>query len=784
MFPSRGASCVHGLDSRSREHFGGATRMPVKLRRDSTYRNQVSILHSHAWRDYVTPMKLLRVALPVPVYREFDYLAPEAGADIIGRCVRVKLGPRNLLGIVVATPEESAVPRENLLTIEGYADDLPQVPSDVLAVAKFAANYYQYPLGLTLQHAVPPRGRQRAPIRVEPPSAYRLTDAGVAGVSSLPVRARRQNELAAAFSGRQAVPRAELLEGSPYRRILLDRWRISGWIEPVQAKPDFRLTGTTQLPELNSRQTAAVQAIVVSAGTFQPFLLHGVTASGKTEVYLSAAAAAIANGRQVLMLVPEINLTPQLASRIRRALPFARVVELHSNLADAQRLVSWRAAADGYAQFVLGTRLAVFAPLPHLGLIVVDEEHDMSYKQQDGLRYIARDLAVYRARLCGVPIVLGSATPALETLSQSHSARYRLLSLPERANAGPPPAIRLVAQRDKWTVGGISAALRAGIEARLARAEQSLLFINRRGYAPSLLCAACAWSAQCHRCSARLVVHLEDKCLRCHHCGHEEPVARSCPRCGDQDLMPLGFGTQRLEAVLRELFPTARIARIDADSTRHKGAWAALLEAVLGRQLDILVGTQMMVKGHDFPGLTLVGVLGADNALYSADFRATERLFAQLTQVAGRAGRAEFPGEVMIQTDFPAHPLYQSLLRHDYDAHAQTVLTERRQLELPPYSRLALLRAEAAQRSANEQFLAAAYNQGLEFATGFTGVRVFPAVAARMARRAGFERAHILVQSVATRSLQGFLGAWRAWLTDHAPRNVRWAIDVDPQDID
>ncbi|MEP7083541.1 MAG: primosomal protein N', partial [Betaproteobacteria bacterium] len=531
-------------------------------------------------------------------------------------------------------------------------------------------------------------------------------------------------------------------------------------------------------------QAAALRTIVAGHGTYSPFLLHGVTGSGKTEVYLGAAAAAIAAGRQVLMLVPEINLTPQLAERVRRALPFARIVQMHSSVAAAERLAARREAAAGTAQFVLGTRLAVFAPLPRLGLIVVDEEHDMSYKQQDGLRYSARDLAVYRARLAQVPVVLGSATPALETLWQARQERYLQLDLPQRAIAGAPPVVRLVPQRDKQALGGIAAALRQAIETRLVRGEQSLLFINRRGYAPSLLCVACAWAAQCERCSARLVVHLEEKCLRCHHCGHEEPLPRACPNCGNQDLLPLGFGTQRLEAILRELFPSARIARIDADSTRRKGTWADLLKAILARELDVLVGTQMMVKGHDFPGLTLVGVLGADNALYSADFRATERLYAQLTQVAGRAGRADLPGEVIVQTDFPAHPLYQSLLRHDYQAHAEALLDERRQLELPPISRLALLRAEAAQRSAIEAFLGSAHEHGRALAPGYRGVRISPAVAARLARRAGFERAHVLVQSAATGPLQAFLSAWRAWISAHAPRNIRWSLDVDPQDID
>ena len=729
-------------------------------------------------------MNLVRIALPVPLFREFDYLAPTSGAAYIGRCVRVRLGPRRLVGVIVATPSESAVPYESLSCIDGYADDLPAVPDDVLALARFASAYYHYPLGLTLQHAVPPRGRTRAPLRVERPVAYRVTAAGNASLPNVPARARRQWALAAVLLKTPNVPRADLLAVSPSANALIERWVASGWIEAAPQVEDLKREGTAVLPELNAAQSAALDAVVAAAGSYSPFLLHGVTASGKTEVYLGAAAAVIASGRQVLMLVPEINLTPQLAQRVRRALPFARIVQLHSSLAAAERLVSWRDAAEGRAQLVLGTRLAVFAPLPRLGLVVVDEEHDMSYKQQDGLRYVARDLAVYRARLGTVPVILGSATPALETLWQTRHGRYRLLVLADRAVAGAPPVVRLVPQRDKQTLGGIAAALRAAIETRLARGEQSLLFINRRGYAPSLLCVACAWAAQCRRCSARLVVHLEHRCLRCHHCGHEEPIPVACPNCGNQDLLPLGFGTQRLEGILRELFPTARIARIDADSTRRRGSWAALLKSILGRELDILVGTQMMVKGHDFPGLTLVGVLGADNALYSADFRATERLFAQLTQVAGRAGRADLPGEVIVQTDFPAHPLYQAMLHHDYQAHADALLAERRQLELPPIARLALLRAEAAQRPLVESFLADAHERGRALAAEYPGVRIFPPVAARLARRAGFERSHVLVQSTSSRSLQDFLGAWRPWLTSEAARSIRWSLDVDPQEID
>ena len=732
---------------------------------------------------------LVRVALPVPLHREFDYLAPDApstASSVIGHCVRVKFGGRRMVGIVVATPDIPAVDASSLVAIEGWADDLPDVPGDVLALARFAADYYQHPLGMALQHAVPPRGRQGSPRPDEPAEAVRLTEAGraaLAAPATIAKRALHQQEFLSLLGTGEPVPR-EVAASSAVHRALLKRWLSLGWVEPVALARDHQRESRLTLPALNPEQRAAVDAIIGMPDTFQPWLLQGVTGSGKTEVYLSAAAAALARGRQVLMLVPEINLTPQLAARVRRALPASRIVELHSHLAGAQRLAAWRQAAAGDAQLVLGTRLSIFAPLPRLGLIIVDEEHDLSYKQQDGLRYSARDLAVYRARLAQVPIVLGSATPSLETLRQADSDRYVRLRLRERAVAGALPPIRLVKQRDPATVDGISPELRTAIEARLARGEQSLLFINRRGFAPSLLCSECGWMAQCTRCSARLVVHLDERRLRCHHCGHEEAIVPSCPECGNQDLLPMGFGTQRLEAVLRGLFPAARVARIDADSTRRKGAWRGLLEDILARRLDILVGTQMMVKGHDFPHLTLVGVLGADDALYSADFRATERLFAQLIQVSGRAGRAELPGEVIIQTDFASHPLYQSLQRHDYDAHAGMLLAERRQLEWPPWSRLALLRAEAARRDALEHFLAGALRAAQSMIDADSGIRISAPVPARLARKAGYERSQILVQAGQSGTLQGFLRPWREWLASHAPRTVRWSIDVDPQELD
>ncbi len=533
---------------------------------------------------------------------------------------------------------------------------------------------------------------------------------------------------------------------------------------------------------LSSDQQAVLDAVLSAADRFAPSLLQGVTGSGKTEVYFAAAERIIASGRQALMLVPEINLTPQLERRIAAALPTVRYAVLHSALSDGERLDNWLAAARGEADLVVGTRLAVFAPLPRLGLIVVDEEHDVSFKQHDGVRYHARDVAVYRARLRSVPIVLGSATPSLETYAATRNGRYRALALTRRAGVRSAlPAVTLVPNRAPDCHDGLGPGLRTEIAERLRRGEQSLIFINRRGFAPSLLCAACGWKAECRRCAARLVVHRSAGEIRCHHCGHAERVPRACPHCGNQDLVPVGSGTQRLERALSELFPIARILRIDRDSTQHKGAFARMREAIVAGEVDILVGTQMLAKGHDFPRLTLVGVLGADNALYSADFRATERLFALLEQVAGRAGRGDLAGEVVVQTDFPDHPVYAALVAHDYHRFAQTLLRERESLGLPPFAHLALLSAEASNRAAVEAFLRRAFEDGRTIAST-RGLRcdVYPPVAALLARRAGLERGQVLVQSVRRQTLHDFLPSWRAELERAGSRRVRWSLDVDP----
>jgi len=512
--------------------------------------------------------------------------------------------------------------------------------------------------------------------------------------------------------------------------------------------------------------------------------LHGVTGSGKTEVYLAAAAEAMAAGRQVLLLVPEINLTPQLEQRIAAALPGVQLAVLHSRMSAGERLRNWLSCATGEAQLIVATRLGVFAPAPALGLIVVDEEHDASFKQQEGVRYHARDVAVYRAHLRAIPIILGSATPSLESYEHARRGRYAMLKLSRRAAARATlPRIRLTPNRDPAAFEGIGLPLRDAIAARLARKEQALLFVNRRGFAPSLLCAACGWKAMCERCDARLVLHRDVRRLRCHHCGSSAAVPSSCPQCGNQDLLPQGFGTQRLEQALRSLFPEARIARIDRDSTRRKGSFAALREGVASGELDILVGTQMLAKGHDFPRVTLVGVLGADNALYSAEFRASERLFALLAQVSGRAGRAELPGEVIVQTDFPNHRLFSALVEHDYDRFAEALLQERDEAALPPFGHLALLSAEAADVDTVMAFLDAAAVSGRAMAAAAgDACTVYAPVPAGLARRAGMQRAQVLVQSRDRKPLQALIAQWRPELQQIGGR-TRWVLDVDPLDF-
>ncbi len=723
-------------------------------------------------------MAIVRVALPVATDQLFDYWSPSGLEIQRGSVLRVRLGRRRLIGVAVERVEATDIAPERVAPVDEIVTALPQLPPDLCALARFVSEYYQQPIGQCFAQLLPPLGSTtgaREPLA----ERYRLTASGRAAlVRAADKRSVRMRRLLSVLSAPEGVATDEL------RRIGADAWRTFGvwrkqrFVEPV---PDEAGIDSGSIV-LNVEQEAAVIDAMAEMDRFAPSLLQGITGSGKTEVYFAAVARAIAAGRQALLLVPEINLTPQLEQRIASALPGVSLAVVHSGLSSKARLSRWLAAARGDAQLVVGTRLAVYTPLPRLGLIVVDEEHDVSFKQQDGVRYHARDVAVYRARLRDVPVILGSATPSLESYAHARRGRYRWLRLGQRAiSRSVLPLVRLVPNRASDSREGLGAPLRQAIADRVARSEQALLFINRRGFAPSLLCVACAWKAMCRRCTARLVVHRDAGALRCHHCGYTEELPAACPACGNQDLWPLGFGTQRLERALAELYPSARVLRVDRDSTRRKGMFATMRRAIAAGEVDILVGTQMLAKGHDFPRLTLVGVLGADNALYSADFRATERLFALLEQVAGRAGRGIMAGEVVVQTDFPDHPLYLALVGHDYDRFAETLLAERERLGLPPFAHLALLSAEAPGREAVTAFLEWAVARGRALlAASELRCEVYSPVPAGLARRAGLERGQVLVQSSERSALHEFLPRWRALLETTRQRRVRWTVDVDP----
>lgn len=695
-----------------------------------------------------------RVALDVPLPGPFDYRASEP--VVPGQRVIVPFGRRKLVGVVVELPGAPAVDPAQVREIEQVLGDLPPFPADWMRLARFAAEYYQRPLGEVMLPVLPP------PLRK--PSAYQGKRSGQGPVARLDARRSGRKKDAAAADG------------------------MAGKI-PAPAEAH-----RPAAPVLNDEQQAAVDAITALRG-FRPVLLHGVTGSGKTEVYLHAAQRVLAEGRQVLLMVPEINLTPQLEAALRAR--FEPVIGpdglavLHSGLSDGERVQAWAFAMRGQARLLLGTRMAVFAPLPELGLIVVDEEHDPSYKQQEGLRYSARDLAVWRAHDRDVPVVLGSATPSLESWQHAERGRYLRLTLANRARAGSLPRVRLVDTRRLDMKQGVSPQLIDAIGERLERGEQSLVFLNRRGYAPVLHCGSCAWVSNCPRCSVFTVLHRaggpggQGYRLHCHHCGFQAMVPRACPECGDQDLLPMGRGTQRVEEYLAELFPQARISRIDADSTRRKGSAQALFAAVHAGEVDILVGTQMVSKGHDFTRLGLVGVLNADAMLFAHDFRAPERLFAQLMQVAGRAGRHTAGGEVLIQTGYPEQPVYQALMRHDYAGFARHALEEREAAGLPPYAYQALLTAEARELAQALAFLQRARDAADEAGLpGLDLVTRYDPVPLRVVRVAQVERAQLLVESASRPALQAFLSAWSAWLPSLAQdARVRWQLEVDPLEI-
>ena len=671
----------------------------------------------------------LRVAIDAPLAVNFDYLAPaDTTPSDVGLRVVVPFGSGRRVGLILAVLPLSgdgtaadAPAADQLKPAESILRDLPPMPADWISLCLFAASYYQAAPGEALLQAIPTGLRKPDPVK------------------------------------RRALKAVSKIEHEA----------------PMQ-------------PALTAGQTAVLDDLLPRLNGYSANLLFGITGSGKTEVYLRLIEAVLAQGKQVLLLVPEINLTPLLEARVTQRFPHVPVVSLHSEVTEAARARHFAAALTGEAHIVIGTRLAVFTPMPKLGLIIIDEEHDPAYKQLEGMRYHARDLAVWRAHQAGVPVVLGSATPSPESWANVQSGRYQRLDLPERAHADAVlPAMTLLDTRRMTLDEGLSAQLLEELAQGLAAKEQSLLFINRRGYAPVLTCTACGWVSNCRRCAAHRVVHSLDRTLRCHHCGDTSPIPRQCPDCGNADLRPLGRGTQRVEESLRKHFPQARILRVDRDVATTRKQWEVLEAQIRSQDVDILVGTQMLAKGHDFPALTRVCVVGADAGLFAADWRAPERLFAQLMQVAGRAGRADRPGRVIVQTEHPDHALYQCLLRHDTPAFLDLELTARQQAGFPPYAAQAIVRAEAKQVDNVLDFLQRI--RGLVPQEQHPEVFIYDPVPMRMVRLAGRERAQLLLESPSRIALQNFLNQWlpmisagRGMTRGHAPGGVRWGVEVDP----
>lgn len=730
---------------------------------------------------------ILQIAVPSPLHGSLDYLAPPNCARETlcpGIRVQVPLGKRKAIGVLIQTVEQSRVAAQRLRPALSLLDQQPLLGKDLLEFSRWASHYYHHPLGEVVTTMLPAALRKGHAAQLSGLPVWRITAAGQSVLPGDLKRAPRQAALLNRIQhSTQGLSDSELGDEPGEWRAALRALVEKGWVQrhilpaPVAAPPGQQQADI----ELNATQREAVTVIANALHGYASFLLDGVTGSGKTEIYIDVIRHVIASGHQALVLVPEIGLTPQLIKRFADRLGHDPAV-MHSGLSDRERLHAWLQSRDGQASVIIGTRSAIFTPLRKPGIIIIDEEHDLSFKQQEGFRYHARDMAVWRARQLGIPIVLGSATPSLETLYNVQRGRYQHLTLPARAGNANPPRLRTVDMRHQKLSGNLSPALLQAMADHLARGNQVLLFLNRRGYAPTLLCHDCGWVAQCRRCDAHLTYHHGQQCLRCHHCGAEQTMPTHCPACNSAELRPLGHGTERVEQTLRGHFPHISCARIDRDSTRRKGTLQQLLNDVHSGQHGILLGTQMLAKGHHLPKVTLSAILDGDQGLFGADFRVGERMAQLITQVAGRAGRADQPGEVIIQTHHPDHPLLRTLLTEGYHRYAAMALAERHEAELPPYMNLALLRAEATAAQAPGRFL----NDAVTLADTLNPAKVslLGPIPSPMERRAGRYRAQLLIQASKRAELHQLLDAWLPKLGQlPSGRKVRWSIDVDPMEM-
>ncbi|MEJ2396790.1 MAG: primosomal protein N' [Gammaproteobacteria bacterium] len=725
----------------------------------------------------------IQVAVPTPLRQTFTYLPGpvDTSAPLVGRRVLVPFGRRKLVGVVTTTREQTDQPRHRLKPIQQWLDSQPLWPDELWQMLVWAARYYQHPLGEVLQTAMPVLLRQGKPAQAATEKIWLLTEAGKEITADDVRRAPRQWALLQLLKQHpQGLRQHHILQADPAHADALKRLQQKAWVrdEDIAITPATPVGSATPGPALNPQQEDAVRSVKAAFGQYQAFLLEGVTGSGKTEVYLQLIAACIAKGKQALVLVPEIGLTPQMIQRFEKRLA-CPIAVLHSGLNDSERLAAWLAARDGEVSVVLGTRSAIFTPLRQPGLLIIDEEHDASFKQQDGFRYSARDLAIWRAHHNQLPIVLGSATPSTESLYNVQRERFTLLPLHQRAGSAQPPRLHLLDVRAQPMHEGLSDRLLQLIRQHLDKQNQILLFLNRRGFAPTLMCHDCGWIAKCQRCDSHMTYHQRDRRLRCHHCGAERRAEQTCPQCQGENLLTVGAGTERIEAALQERFQDCEIIRIDRDTTRRRGSLQTLLERIKNGQRQILIGTQMLAKGHHFPNVTLVGILNADQGLHSAEFRAPERMAQLILQVAGRAGRAEQAGEVIIQTHHPDHPLLQTLIVAGYNAFARELLKEREAAALPPFTSMALFRAEAVDRQAPlaylEQVRRLLQQEGSQ-------VQLFGPMPAPMEKRAGRFRAQLVVLAAQRSRLQQLLAQSLPRIESLKMSKVRWSIDVDPID--
>lgn len=724
-----------------------------------------------------------RIAVNVPLS---DGLLTYSHSDPLPQGTRVLVPFRNktVVGMVWETDIAPDMDTARILSVQTAFSDEPPLPESWRDLLAFTSRYYHYPTGQAVFAALPQGLKETRAVEMpQPPLFYALNEAGRA---QTPPPARFNKKAAlwdALLSGEMTMAALKQVNAQAVK--LIENWAEQGWIETTEAaKPVLRsYHGQASHSEfvLNANQRQASDAIQTALGRFRPFLLYGITGSGKTEVYFDAMAKVLAQGRQVLFLLPEINLTPQLLKRVENRFADVPTAVLHSQMAAGRRTQDYLRAMLGQAKLVIGTRLAVFTPMDDVGLIVVDEEHDGSFKQDNELRYHARDLAVWRAKQSGCPIILGSATPSLESWHKAQSGAYRLLQLTERAHtAAQLPQVDILNVGRLKLDNGFSPQALQLLKQNFEAGGMSLVYLNRRGFAPALFCSDCGHTFGCPNCSAKMVLHQRARQLRCHHCDHREPVPFKCPDCGNQDLTAVGHGTQRVEETLRAFLPKAAVVRVDRDSTAHKNDWADLYRRIADNEIDILVGTQMLAKGHDFARLNLVIVLNADGSLYSADFRAPERLFAELMQVSGRAGRADKPGKVLIQTQLPEHPVFAAVKAQDYAVFAENELNERQMFAMPPFGFQTAVRADAPRVADAVEFLNAAKETLVPLLP--ESVSQFGAAPMLMVRLAERERAQIFLESPSRQDLHRAVSLWVQVLQQNRDGKIRWSVDVDPQE--